>query len=1447
MKIQLMHILNKGVLDVDNFSLLDDASEFASNDVRLQDSLNALSNENTDPREQVLNGELRDINPYISRPDPTESELNLMKQRELAKRTLLQLNSRLERINQNLKSLDIEKPKGKETKGETEKSVLKSLPEKEVARNWFDQNLSPQTPRFFKDELNSIIEPSVTPVSWLKECGRKSDILVGTINNRPSFEKSVRNKSSISIHPLRESDLDFKPQSQDDILNRLEEDEKKFLKEQSALSNNSDISHFSGITGSQSLLSSTTASKVEDEDRMSIGKYFQLRSNSVNSLIGAKDTEGNVSDVFHNTNNKLPNRKSPAMLDVPTRTIGTEELNLTGEPNSGRLNEKRWFSSTELERISDAASEVRYSNGSAASTSTLLIQNLLCEMDSGLSGTQINDRLLECVDKIKNQKKASKLEVTGNMETPKSSKTGGRVSTSRIPGRGKQDNMSRCVLTSFVRNSRSPLQGKKNVSKSCSEMSSAEFKENLPKTPKGHFVADKNVLTLRNELIKGGRKGFDSSTPKAENTRPNAGKFKFACNKLLMDDADWEPPRISSVRKPISLSDTEEEMENTLHASDGEKFDRTVVDKDSYIPEDSRDLTLVLERISGIKENRFCSEKSVDGGEDILAVVKKLANYPKGSVDCSALTPLLKDKFPELVPTLSVRENQSDTSTSEGIGMKMQESFTASPGSWISMTSKYGENGNVNIVLGLKKLLSLPVKNVTEHWLIISLESMSIQYQTDKCLSGTKMNDEFVIENFLTVHMKNTLIPPNESLLFKCYILPKVHVSLDVKLNLRVTKLDGKESRTENLVIPVTCIFPKRNVTVLPTNEVDFGTIPEECSQEKSVEIFFDGICDLPLKVYIDKSPNFILSPDVRLNGETVKSEVSEGDQFCYTLREGMKSALLFKVIFRPSLTADSNKGALLDRKGVLSVVLDSPVENCPLRQIPLSGRVAFAKFLCHPSSSPLIFRTTEIGQSVKREFPIKNVGSIDIEFSLSVTSEVSNAGNTTDLLFSVPETFLVPKGEKRNIEIFFNGKTKENYVNRNLIMEMIPNGRISYEVELIGIVMPIAGGKSLSRSSSQSGPTHCVSNPGNISYKLKSTTNSVSWAAVPLDTELKQTFHVMNSSNCNATARFSFWRETNAFKFINDNGEAIEKLRKVLKPNCSNAMTVIFRPDCVGPHNNGIIIETNHLSGRKMISLNGYGGAPKIFIRNLKSDLNGSKIIRLTNSEPENQIFSATMEVINKGNIPGFVSVQTIMKVLSLSNGLEIEPANFVLQPNSRTEVRVSQKLKNDDIKRLLSGRDIGKLATMTVTTGDELSRFRLRRVVKEQKMKTSDSIGCLLDEFIGEKEHDIDKFDDDKNFENVFRKNLETIEIAAIIERHTDVCEPTILEDFEETVKEFVTILPAADYSVASLRESERADQPSAKGLYLESSNLSSSSGKSSKSRDKKISKWLATLEKP
>lgn len=88
-------------------------------------------------------------------------------------------------------------------------------------------------------------------------------------------------------------------------------------------------------------------------------------------------------------------------------------------------------------------------------------------------------------------------------------------------------------------------------------------------------------------------------------------------------------------------------------------------------------------------------------------------------------------------------------------------------GSWVNISSKFGYKDGINMVVGLKKLLSVPVKNVTEDWLVGSLESAIVQYQTNKYCSGKKMNDEFVVEDLLTVCMKNTLIPPNETILCK--------------------------------------------------------------------------------------------------------------------------------------------------------------------------------------------------------------------------------------------------------------------------------------------------------------------------------------------------------------------------------------------------------------------------------------------------------------------------------------------------------------------------------------------------------------------------------------------------------------------------------------------------------------------------------------------------------
>lgn len=65
----------------------------------------------------------------------------------------------------------------------------------------------------------------------------------------------------------------------------------------------------------------------------------------------------------------------------------------------------------------------------------------------------------------------------------------------------------------------------------------------------------------------------------------------------------------------------------------------------------------------------------------------------------------------------------------------------------------------------------------------------------------------------------------------------------------------------------------------------------------------------------------------------------------------------------------------------------------------------------------------------------------------------------------------------------------------------------------------------------------------------------------------------------------------------------------------------------------------------------------------------------------------------------------------MSLSHELIVTPSCCVVPPDAKVVIKLSQKLKNEDLRHLLSGKDISKLATLSVIMGDEISRLRLRK----------------------------------------------------------------------------------------------------------------------------------------
>lgn len=63
-------------------------------------------------------------------------------------------------------------------------------------------------------------------------------------------------------------------------------------------------------------------------------------------------------------------------------------------------------------------------------------------------------------------------------------------------------------------------------------------------------------------------------------------------------------------------------------------------------------------------------------------------------------------------------------------------------------------------VEGVKKIF-IPIENITQKWVLISIENLCLLHPLGKKLDGVKELDTWNITDFLYVTMKDTLLPPN--------------------------------------------------------------------------------------------------------------------------------------------------------------------------------------------------------------------------------------------------------------------------------------------------------------------------------------------------------------------------------------------------------------------------------------------------------------------------------------------------------------------------------------------------------------------------------------------------------------------------------------------------------------------------------------------------------------
>ncbi|CAH1970276.1 unnamed protein product [Acanthoscelides obtectus] len=220
-----------------------------------------------------------------------------------------------------------------------------------------------------------------------------------------------------------------------------------------------------------------------------------------------------------------------------------------------------------------------------------------------------------------------------------------------------------------------------------------------------------------------------------------------------------------------------------------------------------------------------------------------------------------------------------------------------------------------------------------------------------------------------------------------------------------------------------------------------------------------------------------------------------------------------------------------------------------------------------------------------------------------------------------------------------------------------------------------------------------------------------------------------------------------------------------------------------------------------QIIKLWGYGGSTKIDLKNLSRDTSGRfwlSLGTLNNSSLMVQKFS----VKNTGLLPGFIHLSLVSKDLFK---VTVTPSFFALISQEEKEVTVTYRQTSEDrakFSKLVKDNMVVDLGTLIATSGEEVTRGRLRQLCKQSIARNEDIddlSNMLMQRINGEvMPEDLAKFKEDRSNIQQVLKLLTRKEIVLTIEMDPD---ETIIPQFLDDSEMFQTLLQ--DDSSAGLNE--------------------------------------------
>nr|CAD7440606.1 unnamed protein product [Timema bartmani] len=828
-------------------------------------------------------------------------------------------------------------------------------------------------------------------------------------------------------------------------------------------------------------------------------------------------------------------------------------------------------------------------------------------------------------------------------------------------------------------------------------------------------------------------------------------------------------------------------------------------------------------------------------------LTKKLINCSPNSVDFSVLLPIFREKLSGekqnktshvlLDETVKATTREDDIaqwvtksnehlhnrtldvrvmdatfdSTVSIVDSSMNSNAENVEGVWVSVQPA---NTQYMMSVGICTCVLLTVVNEVERWLLCDLDLHGCS-----SLGPEEYDPERVVLVRVSTPAKMVLLGPETERSVQVWVTPLVPGLL--KVALRITLKDVSTEETSNMLYSFHVGAEDLQLTVKTgglsgRTHLQFPTLPEECVVIKTVELENNGEAYLDLCVEIEKR-------------ESMHNAFSLVDD---DLTEDIKLPILLKArgechakaevrvkFLAPNISQAGGDVLQESFSAFLVVRFNPPNSSTVLSRIKLNGSSA-QHCLSLLGEEPIVVSRFDSSTHypLSKCVSLKNKGVIDLKLSVSL------AGIKEGVMAVDPTLLHIPSGEAVSLTILLWPTLTKRNVNGSLKAQVQPDGRV-YQWPMKGnvtdsVISPrhSAPSRSSNSSGSKDNSLEIQSIGSSLSNSLPicklqihATHPVLSWGSLKLGhSEMKST-SLRNYAPHSYKLRLTVMDSDNIFKILNERGEGVSQRTLVFRTMECQVVNFTFTPVSSRAATANVKFEQLSPVGSNTlykISLFGYGGFPKLLIRDVHHETNDNMSLCLGEGIPPKQTLSNTFRLENKGDIGCFVLISSRRKGTQAfsESSISVLPTDTVLPPGGVVSVCVKYTPSRKDIRLFAtSNKRVEAVASLTLISGDEPTRQRLVRVLKKTGVNNLDQdIVKLCAPFQGEtKIPDIDHLKDTQDCEKPFSQSFKSQEITVTVECGQDntMMAKTCVGLSETDTKQFRSLLADTTITQSSL----------------------------------------------